>query len=101
MQYKTFLIKAFQPEDGKWRARITRAHGRPLTSADPKRRELITSVDCSSAVEALTMAMETIDAPSFSGCTEPSTEKYWRLLTKADRKLAAVTSGSIEGISEQ
>jgi hypothetical protein len=101
MQYKTFLIEAFQPEDGKWRARIIRAHRRPLKSADPKRREFITSVDCSSAVEALTMAMETVDAGCFSGNAEPSTEKYWRLLSKADRKRGAAIGGSIEGISEQ
>jgi hypothetical protein len=101
MQYKRFLIKAFQPEDGKWRARITRAHGRPLKSTDPKCREYTTSVDCSLAAEALTIGIETIDAGCFSGKAEPSTEKFWRLLSKADRKLGAVTSGSIEGINGQ
>jgi len=100
MKYKTFLIEAFEREPGKWLARITREHGRPLKPTSRK-REFVTSAEHSSAAEALMRAMEVIDAGFFSHDTERSTEKYWRRLSKADRKLGAVTSGKIESVREK
>jgi hypothetical protein len=101
MKYKTFIIDVLEQEPGKWRARVTREHGRPLKSRRRKLREFVSSVDYSSAVEAMAFAMEMVDAGTFTRSTERSTERYWRLLSKTDRKLGVVTSGSIEDISEQ
>jgi hypothetical protein len=62
MRYKGFLIGAFEQEPGKWRVRIGRAHGRPLKFTDDRRlQDLITGMEHSSAVDALTMAMEAVD----------------------------------------
>ena len=30
MEYKQFIVKAFEQKPGKWRARIKRSDGRPL-----------------------------------------------------------------------
>lgn len=98
MKYKSFLIEVFEPEPGKWRARITRAHGIPLRSTG-RRREFVTRAEHSSAAEAMMLAMEAIDAGFFSRNTERSTEKYWRRLSKADRKLGVVKK--IESIGER
>ena len=89
MKYKTFRINVFEQEPGKWRARITRGHRRPLK---PTRKlgQFATNVDHSSAVEAMTKAMEMINVVSFGRNIERTTEKHWRCLSKADRKLGAV-----------
>ena len=91
MKYKAFLIDVLEQEPGKWRARITRAHARPLNSISRK-REFLTNAEHASAAEALMKAMEVIDAGYFSRGTERSTEKFWRRLSKPERKLGVVTS---------
>jgi len=90
MKYKAFVIDVFEQEPGKWSARITRAHGIPLRPTGRK-REFLASAEHSSAAEALMKAMEVIDAGFFSHNTERSTEKFWRRLSKPDRKLGVVT----------
>jgi hypothetical protein len=82
MKYKSFTINAFERKPGKWRAQITRVNGRRLK---PTR-----NLDHSSAVEAMTEAMETVDVVSISPDIERRTERHWRCLSKADRKLRAV-----------
>ena len=62
MQYKGLEITAFEQAPGKWRARIAIAYGRPLSTNDRQLLESVTSADLSSAVDALTVAMEAIDA---------------------------------------
>jgi hypothetical protein len=89
MKYKAFLIDVFEQEPGKWCARITRAHDRFLNYTSRK-REFVTGAEHPSAAEAL-MKAEVIDAGFFSRNTERSTEKFWRRLSKVDRKLGAVT----------
>ena len=59
MQYKGLEITAFEHEPGKWRARIVAANGRPLRRDDRKLLEPVTSA---TAVDALTLAMEVVDA---------------------------------------
>ena len=100
MKYKTFLIDVFEQEPGKWRAQITRAHGRPLNSMNRK-REFVTNAEHISAAEALMKAMEVIDTGYFSRVTERSTEKFWRRLSKPERKLGVVASGKIESARER
>jgi hypothetical protein len=85
MNYRGFLIDAFEHELGKWRARITRANGRPLRSRSRRPREFVTSVDESSAVEALKLAMEAVDAGSFFRNVMRRGEKFWRLSRSSDK----------------
>jgi hypothetical protein len=92
MKYKKFSINVFERKPEKWRAQITRMNGRRLKSTK-ELGQLATSVDHSSAVEAMTKAMEIIDAVSFSRNIEHTTERHWRCLSKADRKTEAVTGG--------
>jgi hypothetical protein len=88
MKYKTFRINVFEQQPGKWRARITRANRRPLKPTT-KLGESAASVDHPSAVVAMTKAMEMVDAISSSRDIERTTERHWRCLSKADRKLGA------------
>ena len=62
MQYKGLEITAFEQGPGKWRVSIVRANGRPLKTNDRQLLESVTSANLSSAVDALTLAMEAIDA---------------------------------------
>ena len=101
MKYKAFLVDLSEQEPGKWRARITRPHGRPLNPASRKKREFVTNAEHASAAEALMKAMEVIDAGFFSHNTERSTESYWRRLSKPERKLGVVTSEKIESARER
>jgi hypothetical protein len=60
MKYKRFSINVFEREPGKWRARITPT----LSRRFGPRSQLANSVNYSLAVEAMTKAMEMIDAVS-------------------------------------
>jgi hypothetical protein len=41
MEYKGFVIRAFERELGKWRAAVRRPHGIPLKSQGPKKTVLL------------------------------------------------------------
>ena len=62
MQYKGFEITAFEQTPGKWRARIIRANGKPWKGNHRELLESLTGTHLSSAVDALTLAMEAVDA---------------------------------------
>jgi hypothetical protein len=80
MQYKGLYITAFEREPGKWRARILRANGRPLKANEQQLLEPVTSANLSSAVDALTLAMEAVDAAGlFFRNTNRETERFWRV----------------------
>jgi hypothetical protein len=67
MRYRGFLIGAFEREPGKWHVRVGRAHGRNLKSADDRTlQDLIIGTEHSSAVVALTVAMEAVDGGFFA-----------------------------------
>jgi hypothetical protein len=75
------LITAFEQGPGKWRVSIVAANGRPLKTNDRQLLESVTSANLSSAVDALTLAMEAIDAAGlFFGNTNPKSERFWRVL---------------------
>jgi hypothetical protein len=81
MQYKGLEITAFEQEPGKWRARIVGANGQPLKADDQQLLESLTSANLSSAVGALTSAMEAVDAARLSfRNTSRKTERLWRVL---------------------
>ena len=80
MQYKGLEITAFEQEPGKWRARIVAANGRPLKGDD---RQLLESVTGATAVDALTLAMEAIDAAGlFFRNADRGMERFWRVLLR-------------------
>lgn len=79
MEYKQFVIRAFEAEFGKWRARIWRANGKSLRATGRgKPREFVTGLDSPTAVAAVLMAMTVIDAGTFSRAKQAYTEKFWR-----------------------
>lgn len=70
MEYKQFVVKAFEREPGKWRASVQRANGKALLSAMTRSRraidKFITCMDATAADVAMRMAMVAIDANAFS-----------------------------------
>jgi hypothetical protein len=79
MEYKGFVVRAFEREQGKWRATIRRPHGIPLKAKDQRRLYcFVTSRDTATATDAVLLALEAIDTGSFSRNTVRSTEKFWR-----------------------
>jgi len=80
MQYKGLEITAFEQEPGKWRARIVAANGRPLKGDDRQRLESVTSA---TAVDALTLAMEAVDAAGlFFRNGDRAVERFWRVFLR-------------------
>jgi hypothetical protein len=83
MQYKGLEITAFEQGPGKWRVSIVRANGSPLKTNDRQLLESVTSANLSSAVDALTLAMEAIDAAGlFFENTNRKLERFWRVLLR-------------------
>jgi hypothetical protein len=79
MEYKQFIIRAFETEAGKWRACVRRANGKPLKATGrTKLEKFVTGIDASTPDAAMIMAMAAIDAGSFSRNTARSTERFWR-----------------------
>ena len=69
MEYKHFVVNAFQQRPGKWRASVKRSDGTPLIVVGPHKRKIaqsVTHVDSSTADDAVRMAIEAIDAGAFS-----------------------------------
>ena len=78
MNYKQFIIEAFEREHGKWRARVRRVNGKPVKIVGRKTMaEFVTGIDANTAAAAMSAAMAAIDADSFSR-EKVSTEKFWR-----------------------
>lgn len=69
MEYKRYLLRAFQREPGKWRASVKRIDGKPLMLVGSERVKLaqfITGVDSSTPKDALLRAIAAIEAGAFS-----------------------------------
>src|SRR6516162_7670953 len=94
MQYKGVEITAFEETPGKWRTRIVAANGRPLKGDD---RQLLESVTGATAVDALTLAMEAVDAAGlFFRNADREIERFWRGLRRASE-----TSGRAYPLSKK
>jgi hypothetical protein len=79
MEYKQFIVTAFERQPGKWRSRVRRASGRALIATGrTKMEQFVTGSDAKTASEAMIMAMNAIDSGAFSRNTSRSTEKFWR-----------------------
>jgi len=80
MQYKGLEITAFEQTPGNWRAKIVGATGKPL---EGNHRQLPESVTSATAVDALTLAMEAIDAAGlFFRNADRGMERFWRVLLR-------------------
>jgi hypothetical protein len=68
MEYKQFIVQAFEREPGKWRASVERANGKAIMITTNRRTlaKFVTGVDVKSAQVAILMAMAAIDAGAFS-----------------------------------
>jgi hypothetical protein len=77
MEYLGFVVEAFEQGPGKWRAKILRSSGKPLITGRKKIWQFVTGVDATTASAALLMALEAIDAGTFSNAA-PLPEKFWR-----------------------
>jgi hypothetical protein len=85
VEYRRFIVRAFEQESGKWRARIWRVDGAPIALAGRKKlRFFVTGVDANAAPDAMLMAMAAIDAGSFSH-NRVHKERYWRCLDRASQ----------------
>src|SRR6516165_4797690 len=84
MQYKGLEITAFEQTPGKWCARIVGANGKPLEGNHRQLLETLTSSNQPSAVDALTSALETVDAAGlFFRTADRGMERFWRVLSRA------------------
>src|SRR5262249_3289430 len=61
MQYKGFDFSAFEQQPGKWRARVSRANGRPSNATSRKLQQLVASAEPSSAGGVLILVLERIN----------------------------------------
>jgi hypothetical protein len=78
MEYKRFVVRAFEREPGKWRGSIRRADGKPVKVISGRKLEQsVTRFDARTADAAIHMAMATIDAGTFVR-DRAATEKFWR-----------------------
>ncbi len=83
MEYKRFIVRAFEQDSGKWRARIWRVDGEPIALAGRKKLQFfVTGIDANTASDALLMAMAAVDAGTFSA-NRVHRERYWRCLDRA------------------
>lgn len=78
MEYKQFTISAYEKQSGKWRARVRRTSGRALIAGRAKLMEFVTAKDGASEADAISMAIDAIDAGAFARATKRSSEKFWR-----------------------
>jgi len=69
VEYKQFIVKVFEQQPGKWRARVKRLDGKPLMVARRGKAridEFVTSPDSATPNGALLKAFAAIDAGAFS-----------------------------------
>jgi hypothetical protein len=91
MEYQGFVVEAFEQEPGKWRAKILRSSGKPLITGRKRIWQFVTGIDATTAAAALLMALEAIDAETFSSAA-PLPEKFWR---RRDRRANAQTLDAV------
>jgi hypothetical protein len=66
VEYKQYIVKAFERAPGKWRASVKRLDGKPLMVVSRfKLAEFVTGLDSLTAKDALLSAFAAIDAGTF------------------------------------
>jgi hypothetical protein len=77
MEYQGFVVRAFEREPGKWRAKVLRPGREPLIKGCTRILQFVTGMDRTTPSAALLAALEAIDAGAFTRApTLPET--YWR-----------------------
>jgi hypothetical protein len=68
MEYKQFIVQAFEHQPEKWRASVERVDRKALMAMTNRRKlfKFITGVDAQSAQDAILMAITAIDAGTFA-----------------------------------
>jgi hypothetical protein len=68
MEYKQFIVQAFEHQPEKWRASVERVDRKALMAMTNRRKlfKFITGVDAQSAQDAVLMAIAAIDAGTFA-----------------------------------
>jgi|HubBroStandDraft_4_1064222.scaffolds.fasta_scaffold104724_1 hypothetical protein len=98
MEYKQFVVKAFEREPGKWRASVERANGKVLLRALARRRraldKFITGMDATAAEAAMQMAMAAIDANAFSRVSSRDTRQARTAPKDIETRSERATAGS-------
>ena len=91
MEYRAFVIQAFEHEPGKWRARIRRVDGKAIMVIAGKNKlaQFITGLDATTAEAALLMAIAAIDAETFTR----TNERQMQLSKKRDCERRAIKGG--------
>jgi hypothetical protein len=76
MEYQGYVVRTFEREPGKRRAKILRSVGKSLVTGRKRIVQFITGVDRTTSSAALLVALEAIDAGAF---LRPPTlpEKFW------------------------
>jgi hypothetical protein len=96
MEYKQFVVKAFEREPGKWRASVERANGKALIRGTGRQRrtldKFITGMDATAAEAAMQMAMAAIDANAFSRISDRD-KRQARAGLKDDKAQAEQSAG--------
>jgi hypothetical protein len=67
MEYKQFIVRAYEREPGKWRASVERADGNAIMAMTNRRKlaKFVTGLDAKSAQAAMQMAIAAVDAGAF------------------------------------
>jgi hypothetical protein len=66
VEYKQYIVKAFEQAPDKWRASVKRSDGKPLMVVGRfKLAQFVTGLDSLTAKDALLMAVAAIDAGAF------------------------------------
>ena len=81
MEYKGFIVRAFEREPGKWRASVQRPKVKPRR----RRRtivKVVTIIDEPEAPDALLTAFAVIDAGGIFSRQRVTDEKLWRIKRK-------------------
>jgi hypothetical protein len=86
VEYKRFIVRAFERQPGKWRASIRRGDGKPVkVIGGMKLKQSVTRFDARTADAAIQMAMAAIDAGTFTR-HRVATEKFWRHWGQSSRE---------------
>lgn len=101
MEYQGYVVRTFEREPGKWRAKILRPVGKPLVTGRKRIVQFVTGVDRTTPSAALLVALEAIDAGAFS---RPATlpEKFWhRRGQRSDGPISGRSVPSAQRISQK
>jgi hypothetical protein len=96
MEYRQFVISAFERVPSKWRARVSRIDGKLFRANGhfwTKNSE--TDSDAATAADALLMALATLDRGLISPAEKTPIEKFWRRSAPVRRKQSGVQPLSV------